>query len=99
MFDPRLENAKQMARRRFEAKERLERIKSRTPCAHCGHTYHHSQVDVVRREGRRRIPLSRMLHLSWQRIAEELERGEIVCSNCSRLIVWMKDRQRRSGPT
>lgn len=99
MFDPKQENAKKMARRRFEAREILNREKARRPCKDCGHRHHPCQVDVLRKGGGRRVPLARMLHLSKSRIVEEIENSDIVCANCSRMRVNMRDRMRRSGPT
>jgi hypothetical protein len=99
MFDPKRENAKRMARRRFEAREVLDREKARKPCKDCGHKYHPCQIDVLRPNGGRKVPVARMLHLSIERIREEIDRCELVCSNCSRMRVYMRDRLRRSGPT
>lgn len=98
MFDPRQENAKKMARRRFEAREVLDREKARRPCKDCGLKHHPCQVDVLGREGRK-VPLARMLHLSKKRILEEIRNSDLVCANCSRLRVNTRDRMRRSGPT
>ncbi len=99
MFNPRQENAKRTARRRFEARELLDREKARTPCKDCGLKHHPCQVDVLGREGGRRVPLARMLHLSRKRILEEIRDSDLVCANCSRLRVYARDRARRSGPT
>lgn len=99
MFDPRQENAKKMARRRFETREVLDREKARRPCKDCGHKYHPCQMDVLREDGGRRVPMARMLHLSVKRIREEIENSDVVCANCSRLRVHMRERMRRSGPT
>ncbi len=98
MFDPRLTNAKNVARRRFEARGVLDREKSK-PCKDCGHSYHPCQMDFLRAEGGREIPLARMLHLSINRIMEEIGKSDLVCANCSRLRVRARDRVRRSGPT
>ena len=99
MFDPRQENAKKMARRRFEAREVLDREKSKNPCKDCAHSYHPCQMDVLKKIGGRKVPMARMLHLSIERIMEELRRCDIVCANCARLRNHMRDRLRRSGPT
>jgi len=98
MFDPRRENAAKMARRRFESRAILDREKSRHPCKDCGHSYHPSQIDVLS-PGGRKVPIARMLHLSKARLLAEIAKCEIVCANCSRLRVWMRERERRRGPT
>lgn len=97
MFDPKKENAAKMARRRFEARETLDREKSR-PCKDCGHSYHPCQIDVLSKGGRK-VPIARMLHLSVNRILEEIRRCDLVCANCSRLRTWMRGREKRRGPT
>jgi hypothetical protein len=99
MLNPRQENAKKMARRRFEARETLDREKARRPCKDCGHRYHPCQMDVLRKEGGRKVPMAQMLHLSMARIAEEIRQSDLVCANCSRLRTYMRDRLRRAGPT
>ncbi len=75
MFDPRLTNAKNVARRRFEAREVLDREKSK-PCKDCGREYHPCQMDFLGAEGGRAVPLARMLHLSINRIMEEIGRSD-----------------------
>ncbi len=97
-FDPKRTNAAKMARRRFEAREVLDREKSR-PCTDCGHSYQPCQIDVLSREGGRPVPIARMLHLSIARLLAEIRKCDLVCANCSRLRTWLKEREGRRGPT
>lgn len=97
MMNPRKDNAAKMARRRFEAREVLDKAKSK-PCKDCGHSYHSCQMDVLSQEGRK-VPIAQMLHLSKQRILTEIRKCDLVCANCSRLRTWMREREKRRGPT
>lgn len=87
-----------MARRRFEARGLLDRLKS-GPCKDCGLPFHSCQMDLVRRDGSRSVPPARMLHLSKRRLVEEAALCDLVCANCSRLRSWLAERARRSGDT
>ena len=97
MFDPKKSNAVRTARRRFEARELLDRLKS-GPCKDCGGQFRPVQMDVYGASGKV-VPLARMLHLSKERVAKVVRSGEIVCANCGRIRAWRADRERRSGPT
>lgn len=91
-------NAK-AARRRFESRELINRIKASSSCVDCGNKYHPCQMDFIRRDGRRDMPISRMLLKSKKRIVEEIRASDLVCANCGRLRVWKAQRRKRSGPT
>lgn len=85
-------------RRRFEAKELIQRLKRR-PCKDCGKKFHHCQMDFVRADGHAKVPLSRILLRSHKVIAEELGKCDLVCANCGRMRTWGRQRAMRSGPT
>jgi hypothetical protein len=91
-------NAK-AARRRFEARELINRIKAASKCVDCGNKYHPCQMDFIRRDGNRSIPISRMLLKSKKRIIKEIRASDLVCANCGRLRVWKHQRELRSGIT
>lgn len=97
-MDLRRQNAAKMARRRFEARELLDRLKS-APCEDCRRSFHPCQMDLLRKQGGRPLPLSRMMHLSKERLLEEAGVCDLVCANCSRLRSWRRQRERRMGPT
>lgn len=98
MSNPREENAKKAARRRFEARELLRRLKS-GPCKDCGNKYQACQMDFVRREESGKAPVSKLLLRSQKSILADVEQCDLVCANCGRLRTWKKQRKGRSGPT
>lgn len=91
-------NASRTARRRFEARSVLERLKS-GPCQECGGGFRPCQMDLLRRDGTRPLALSRMMHLSKERLLEEAGECDLLCANCSRLRTWKRQRADRMGPT
>jgi len=91
-------NAK-AARRRFEARELVNRIKAASKCVECGNKYHPCQMDFIRRDGKRSMPISRMLLKSKKRIVEEIRASDLVCANCGRLRIYKQQRAARSGAT
>ncbi len=91
-------NAK-AARRRFEARELINRIKASSNCIDCGDKFHPCQMDFIRRDGKRDKPISRMLLKSKKRIVDEIRASDLVCANCGRLRIWKKQRSDRSGDT
>lgn len=96
--DLKRQNAARMARRRFEAREVLDQLKS-GPCARCGGKFEPCQMDLLRRDGARPVRLSKMMHLSKERILEEAGECDLLCANCSRLTVSRRQREARMGPT
>ena len=85
----------QSARRRFETRELLDKLKSK-PCADCGGKFHPCQMDFYRLiDG----PLiSQMRIRSHSTIISEVKKCILLCSNCCRLRTWMKQRAKRSEP-
>lgn len=98
MGSPREENAKKAARRRFEARELLHKLKS-GPCEDCGNRYLPCQMDFVRKEGSERPPISKLLLRSQAAIMADVDGCMLVCANCGRLRAWNKQRENRSGET
>lgn len=91
-------NAEKAARRRFEARELINQLKSQ-PCKDCNDVFEPCQMDFIKREGDRTIPISKMLLKSQARIMKEVQNSDLVCANCARLRVWKIQRAKRSGPT
>jgi len=91
-------NARKAARRRFEARDLLERLKS-GPCQDCGNDdLLPCQKDLIRLNGET-AQLSKRLLMSQARIIEEASKCILVCANCGRLRVWKAHRAKRAGPT
>ncbi|KKK50106.1 hypothetical protein LCGC14_3128350, partial [marine sediment metagenome] len=84
---------RQAIRRRFEAKQLLEQLKSGL-CEDCGDKFKSCQMDLVRREGGG-PPMASLLLKSKKRILEEAEKRDLICANCGRLRVWERNRAER----
>jgi predicted RNA-binding Zn-ribbon protein involved in translation (DUF1610 family) len=92
------ERAAVAARRRFEARELLERLKS-GPCQDCNNPdLMPCQKDLIRPDGKTE-QLSKRLLMSQERILLIAEKCRLVCANCGRLRVWKAQRARRAGLT
>lgn len=65
---------------------RLAQIKEESPCVDCGVNYPYYVMDFDHVRGEKKLNLARMVSTtySWEAIMEEVEKCEIVCSNCHR---------------
>jgi hypothetical protein len=91
-----MERKKRAVRRRFEARELLNRMKA-GPCVDCKSSFQPCQMDFFRRGGGK--PVSRMLLRSKEAIVRQVESCDLVCANCGRLRTWRAQREARMGPT
>lgn len=72
-------------RRRFEAREIVNRIKQKDPCKDCGKHFHYCQMDFDHRDqASKRGQVSYMLMLGIETILTEIEKCDLVCANCHR---------------
>ena len=55
------------------------------PCTDCGYTYPPECMDFDHVRGRKRFSLSHRLSRSKKTILREMEKCELVCSNCHRV--------------
>lgn len=55
------------------------------PCHDCGGRFPSYVMDFDHVRGKKHRPLSQMVHYSVERIQEEVEKCDIVCSNCHRI--------------
>lgn len=62
-------------------------IKSSNPCADCGLTYHYVVMDFDHRPGEEKLAEVGFLttHGSFDDVKAEIEKCDLVCSNCHRL--------------
>lgn len=92
------DRARAAARRRFEARELLERLKA-PPCEDCGNDkLLPCQKDLWRRSGET-VSVSRRMLMSQDRIRSEAAKCVLLCANCARLRTWRQQCARRAGPT
>jgi hypothetical protein len=95
---PREENARKAARRRFEARNLINRYKKRNPkCTDCGLPWQPCQLDFYRPQGGPSRAISRRLLRSLEVIQREMEACELVCANCGRLRTFTAQRAKRAG--
>jgi len=73
-------------------KEYIRQIKEKNPCTDCGEFYHYSQMDFDHVQGKKRHTLSRYANsaVSIKTIKDELNKCELVCSNCHRFRTWSR---------
>jgi hypothetical protein len=81
-------NKRQYIDQSIRAKERLReyvrQVKSR-PCADCGIQYPFYVMDFDHREGETKIfEMNRVSYVSMRAIKQEIEKCDVVCSNCHR---------------
>lgn len=83
------ENSEQYAvrgpRRRFEAREIVNHIKQKDPCADCGKKFHYCQMDFDHRDrSTKKKQVSYMLMNGIETIRAEITKCDLVCANCHR---------------
>ena len=106
---PREENTRRSARRRFEARELINRYKKSHKCIDCGKKYHPCQLDFFRPKEKseqairtyilKPVLISKRLLRSQTVILKDMSECDLVCANCGRLRTYKTQRERRMGPT
>ena len=96
---PREENARRAARRRFEARNLINKYKKTHPCKDCDNKFHPCQLDFFRPQGGSAQTISRRLLRSLAVIMRDMEAADLVCANCGRLRTYHAQRALRSEPT
>jgi hypothetical protein len=76
---------------RERAKQYVDRLK-RQACTDCGVSYPPYVMDFDHVRGEKAVNLSRLRNarLAWSRLREELEKCELVCSNCHRIRTQLR---------
>jgi hypothetical protein len=63
----------------------IQELKSSTPCTDCGKRYPYWVMDFDHLDGSSKdFNVSKMSTYGWARIQQEIDKCEIVCSNCHR---------------
>lgn len=72
----------------------VRQIKESNPCTDCGEKYHYSQMDFDHL-GDKKTNIARLVNseASIKTIKIELNKCELVCSNCHRLRTWQRSRE------
>jgi len=81
------ENQKQAVyARRSDLAEQVARIKIATPCFDCGKHYPSYVMDFDHVRGTKKATVSELVRnsSSWDQIQEEIDKCDLVCSNCHR---------------
>ena len=76
-------------------REYVRNIKESTPCADCGIKYHYSQMDFDHIDIKK-VNIARLANseASIKTIKAEINKCEIVCSNCHRLRTWQREKDK-----
>lgn len=98
LVNPEIRRSQISARRRFEARGLLDRLKDK-PCHDCKEKFLPCQMDFIRSNGRPGKTIASMLLKSQETIIKETQKCILVCANCSRLRIWKSQREMRSEPT
>jgi hypothetical protein len=75
---------------------KMREIKEQTPCKDCGLNYPHYVLDFDHVNGEKIGCLSDLCShgFSWDKIQAEIDKCEVVCSNCHRTRHWIKSRKK-----
>lgn len=77
-------------RRKAEFNQRIRAIKESTPCADCGGSFHFSAMDFDHIEDNKLFGVAMFGGTKWEKIQAEIDKCEIVCSNCHRVRTWKR---------
>ena len=70
--------------------EYIRKLKD-SPCADCGKKYHYCQMDFDHIKGTKEFNIAtEYKNISFARLNKELDKCELVCSNCHRLRTFKK---------
>jgi hypothetical protein len=84
-------------RAKKERREYLRQVKSR-PCADCGVQYPYYVMDFDHREGEEKIfELNRVVYVTMRAVKREIEKCDVVCSNCHRERTYQRIMQKMKG--
>jgi hypothetical protein len=89
----RLKNGVNERRNRLkrEASEKINKYKSENSCTDCGNFFHHVSMDFDHLS-QKRMDVARMVAAGyvWTEIQKEIDKCELVCSNCHRVRTWLR---------
>lgn len=66
-------------------REYIQKLKS-VPCMDCKNSFNPVAMDFDHREGSdKKMNVSMLCNYSWDRLLKEIEKCDIICSNCHRI--------------
>src|SRR5437660_4297026 len=84
---------------RVERNRKLIRDAKNVPCADCGHRYPHYVMDFDHRPGEKKCfrlaAAAGQTRLSWEKMAAEIAKCDVVCANCHRERTQQRSRAKR----
>ena len=84
-------------RAKVKLREYVRQMKSR-PCADCGIQYPYYVMDFDHREGEEKIlEMNRVSYASMRAIKKEIEKCDVVCSNCHRERTYQRIMKREAS--
>lgn len=65
------------------------------PCKDCGKTFHHCAMDFDHVKGKKIENIANLVHSGKKQLfLEEVEKCELVCSNCHRVRTWNRKKNK-----
>jgi hypothetical protein len=88
-LDERARTASRNRKARVEGSRIVKEAKSK-PCADCGGTFHFSAMDFDHVRGKKRFEIAplKAIGTSVKRLLAEIEKCDVVCSNCHRVRTY-----------
>lgn len=78
-------------KRRAGIRNKINEYKGSKPCADCNYSYPHYVMDFDHINEDKVMAVSKMIkHSSWDQVVQEIEKCELVCSNCHRERTWQR---------
>ncbi len=66
------------------------RLMKNRPCKDCGQTFHYSAMDFDHVRGEKVYDVARMTQESLELVLSEIDKCDVVCSNCHRYRTWQR---------
>lgn len=91
----RIKERKAVANKAFRARRRALLVAAKAhPCKDCGHTFHHAAMQFDHVRGEKLFILANGMYLrSLEEIEAEMEKCDLVCSNCHAVRTYERAHQ------
>ena len=74
-----------MSKKRLRRRAILSGIKQASGCVDCGYNEHPVALDFDHVRGEKEFTISDGLHRPWRDVLKEVNKCDVVCSNCHRV--------------